>query len=983
MCAKKAPAKKGQSRNNQHSLDAFAPAPEKKEAVAQAKPAPARAKPAAKKFKPAAHPAAEPVTAVPTPAVSKAGKKAIVPPASTPAPKPPKPARSAKTASPAPSTKPAPASKPAPKPKSKQRIPIEEICGTCEFIIDEQPNRNPVAIAVNIAPETFTHFMLINVEYDRDSNKALMRFYDPATQLIYHMTDPTGHEPYCISRMSKETIEKNPTVLNNLLAVDGFKRIENVEKMDLLDFQVKIFAKLVGTTPLTIASGASCIKNVLPDVLEANIRYHLNYIADLQLVPGLYYSFDGALTLDDITPSADVQQELDDLVAQEKPEFQKLFKDYFQYFVPEIPDFPRVALDLEMFQEYENQFPDPETAKLAIIAASIVSTDGINEVLLLKTHPFHAVGDVPESLPPEFKIRLMQDEEQLIREVFRYLWKYPFVITFNGDNFDLRYLYNRARGKKMPDEEIPIKMERGVGLSQHSAFLKYGLHVDLYQFFRNRSIQGYALGGAYSEFSLDAVSEGLLGEQKHEIEGIIAQLPFWTLVYYNWKDGFLTLELTRFKDNTTMQLIVLLMRICRLPMNEIIRTWVSAWVKNLLIWEHRRRNCVVPNQNEVAKGVPTEAGLKGAFVLDPVPGVYFDVVVMDFSSLYPSIIKEYNLSYETLDPEGECETAPVPDTHYRVCTDRVGIMALVTGTIRDLRILYFKPRAKKVPFYNTLQAALKVLINASYGVYGAETFNLYCFAVADSTTAIGRYSIQNTINKAKDLGVSVLYGDTDSVFMKNPGEDIIKSLQEYADEALKIDLDVDKSYRFLALSHRKKNYLGVFKNGEIDIKGLVGKKSNTPQFIQDSFYDFTEIIKNIATQEDFNAKKGEIANFVKKIWNQIKKGTMPLSAYEIKVTLQGKMVRQIMQKEEPNLKIQHLMAARELYKLKQVPFEAGAVFSYVKTKTGAKAIQLADPAEIDRTKYLELFRSTFEQVLDPLGLNFEELIGVKKLDSFF
>jgi DNA polymerase I len=231
--------------------------------------------------------------------------------------------------------------------------------------------------------------------------------------------------------------------------------------------------------------------------------------------------------------------------------------------------------------------------------------------------------------------------------------------------------------------------------------------------------------------------------------------------------------------------------------------------------------------------------------------------------------------------------------------------------------------------------------------------------------------------------VSVLYGDTDSVFMKNPGEDIIKSLQDYADETLKIDLDVDKSYRFLALSHRKKNYLGVFKNGEVDIKGLVGKKSNTPQFIQDSFYEFTEIVKNIATQEDFIAKKGEIATFVKKIWNQIKKGTMPLSAYEIKVTLQAKMVKQIMQKEEPNLKIQHLMAAREWYKLKQVPFEAGAVFSYVKTKSGAKAIQLADPAEIDRTKYLDLFRSTFEQVLDPLGLNFEELIGVKKLDSFF
>ena len=426
------------------------------------------------------------------------------------------------------------------------------------------------------------------------------------------------------------------------------------------------------------------------------------------------------------------------------------------------------------------------------------------------------------------------------------------------------------------------------------------------------------------------------------------------------------------------------MRICRLPMNEVVRTWVSAWVKQLLIWEHRKRNYVVPNQSEIAKGTPTENGLKGAIVIDPEPGIYFDVVVMDFSSLYPSIIKEYNLSYETIECRcDDCKKSPIPNTPYHKCDDRIGIMSLVTGVIRDLRVLYFKPRSKKNPFYNTLQSALKVLINASYGVYGSENFSLYCFAVADSTTAIGRYSITKTVSKAEELGVKVLYGDSDSVFLKDIGEEKAKKLREWSEEELKLELDVEKSYRFLALSDRKKNYLGVYKSGGVDIKGLVGKKSNTPKFIRDAFFKFTEVIENIKNKEDFIQKRNQITNFIKQYWMKIKRNELPVEDYEVKVTLRSSIVKRILAKEEPEHKIQHVMAARDLHKLKGTNFEPGSVFSYVKVKSGAKALELANRDEIDRKKYRELFRSTFEQVLDALGISFDEVIGIKKLDSFF
>ncbi|MEX2716977.1 MAG: DNA-directed DNA polymerase I [Candidatus Sigynarchaeum springense] len=895
---------------------------------------------------------------------------------------------------------------------TKAPVSYDEIVRRFSFVALERPNKEPVNVPVPLAPSTFQNYLLLNVEYDRDSNKALMRFYDPVAKRIYFLTDPTGHEPYCLSRRPKAELEANP----QLTSIDGFKRIEVVKKRDLLRNQDLDFSKIIGTTPLTIASGNPSIKDVYPDVLEANIRYHLNYIADRHLVPGLYYSFkNGVLVLDQIPLADDVRKEIDELMKNERPEYKQFFTEYFEYFVPEVPDIPRAAIDLEIYQATTDKYPDPGEARDPIIAASVVASDGRNEVLVWKGHKLFDIGKWHDDFPSSLKVRVFESEAELIRELFRLIWRYPIIITFNGDEFDLRYLYNRSRNKKIAisDDENPIKMERGIGVSKNSAFLKYGLHLDLYQFFRNRSIQGYALGGAYTEHSLDAVSQGLLGEKKFAFEGGISELSFLDLVYYNWRDGMLTLELTRFKSNLTLNLVITLMRICRLPMNEIVRTWVSAWVKQLLVWEHRKRGYVVPNQSDIqARDVKRdklvasqliaddqdaeaeaeadeddELGGKrfeGAFVLDPKPGVYFDVIVMDFSSLYPSIIKEWNLSYETINCSCKsCTKRQVPGMPHVVCGDRIGIMSLVTGVIRDLRVLYFKPKAKKNPFYNVLQAALKVLINASYGVYGAETFALYCLPVAESTTAIGRYSIKNTIEKATSIGATVLYGDSDSVFLINPGPDKVKILSAWADKELHLELDVDKAYKFLALSSRKKNYLGVFKNGEIDIKGLVGKKSNTPAFIRDAFFQFTEIIKDIAGEEDFKARKESIKAFIRQCWSRIKKNQFPLESYAIKVQLQSKIVKQITDPNPPTLKIQHLMAARELYQLKKVKFEAGQSFAFVKVKSGAKALELAHLDEIDRDKYMDLFKSTFEQVLDALGISFTEIIGIKKLDSFF
>ena len=102
--------------------------------------------------------------------------------------------------------------------------------------------------------------------------------------------------------------------------------------------------------------------------------------------------------------------------------------------------------------------------------------------------------------PEKTEVFRFKDEKELLKETFRIIWSYPMVITFNGDNFDLPYLFYRADKLKIPRELNPISVTRGYGfMIKTNAEIKHGFHLDLYQVFSNRSLKGYAFGGDWLE----------------------------------------------------------------------------------------------------------------------------------------------------------------------------------------------------------------------------------------------------------------------------------------------------------------------------------------------------------------------------------------------------------------------------------------------------------------------------------------------------
>jgi len=838
----------------------------------------------------------------------------------------------------------------------------------------------------------------VSASYHGGKRCASIKLYEPESEKVYFWYDTTGHKPYCLTNLPGSELEK----ISRLMSHHGFDHFKSVEKYDpLLDQQTTI-TKVVAKDPLAIGGRPSgCIRDIIPEeypkltgldqpvkVWEAAIKYYQSYTYDNDLAPGMIYKIEkGKLVPVRHEPSEDTVRKILELFRDEPEEFLQQVEMWARLLEYPAPKFRRVALDIEVDTPIPTRVPDPREAPYQVICATLFGSDGKKKILVLKRE---GIEEGVEKLPSDISVEYCDSEEKLILKIFESLWDYPFVLTFNGDDFDLRYLYQRALNHfGLKKSQIPIEPRRRVCL------LKYGIHIDLYKFFFNRSIQIYAFGRKYRDMTLGDVGKALLGLTKLELVKPISELTYTQLAKYCLRDAEITLKLTTFDDDLVMKLILALTRISRMPMEDVSRQGVSRWIRNFLHHEHRRRNTLIPNSEDilalkgatVTKAVIKGKKYKGAIVVEPVPGVHFNVKVMDFASLYPSIIKVHNLGYQSIRcPHKECKENKVPETSHWICTKRKALESLLIGALRDLRVRWYKPKSQDKSlasglrsWYKVIQSALKVILNASYGVFGAETFDLYCPPVAEATAAIGRQAITQTISKAQGLGIEVIYGDTDSIFLKNASQDQISELSNWSERKLGMQLDVDKVYRYSVFSSRKKNYLGVFLDGNVEVKGLTGKKRHIPIFIKKAFDQMEERLSQVKSPSEFEKAKREIRKIIRDRYLRLKKrewGERP-DELAFHVVL-GKPPKHY-NKTTP----QHVKAAQELEK-RGYELKAGDLVSFVKVvkEPHVRPIQLASNSEIDVEKYVGYLRSTFDQVLDALGLDFNEIIGLTKLERF-
>lgn len=558
--------------------------------------------------------------------------------------------------------------------------------------------------------------LLVSATYDGDKRKAVLKLYDPKAERVLLWEDNTGHKPYCYTRLSEAEIAAAGVEVGK----NGVLAIEPVKRRDLLSDSDITVRRITASDPLAIGGSPGSLRDRI-QCWEADIKYYENYVYDRGLKMGTYYSVaHGEVSAVEKEVAGEVRRSLDVILSKASREASGYITAWAELLGQPLASFKRIACDIEVANE-ENRIPDPEIADREVIAVSFYGDKESVVYLLDKGGEDRSLeGALTGYAPTVFK-----DEASLLRATFGKMMEYPFLLTFNGDDFDLRYLKHRAMRPEIgiKEDEIPISLQR------QEASLKHGVHIDLYRFFNNRSVQVYVYNNRYSEHTLNGIAEALLGKEKIAFEGNIAELPLVQLADYCLNDSTLTYELTSANDSLLMKILLVITRIAKMPMNDASRLGVSNWIRSMIFYDHRRLGALIPRPDELRQkgGASSEAVIKGkkykgGLVIEPKPGIYFGVSVLDFASLYPSIIKVHNLSYETVNcAHEECRSNRVPDTDHWVCTKRNGVESLLIGSLRDLRVGHYKAltKDKALPkesrdLYTTVAQGLKVILNACF-----------------------------------------------------------------------------------------------------------------------------------------------------------------------------------------------------------------------------------------------------------------------------
>lgn len=794
--------------------------------------------------------------------------------------------------------------------------------------------------------------ILLSASYQ--DRKAVLKFYEPETNKLILWRDNTGHKPHCYV---------TPAIAEQIKNHSGIESLEEKEIFDVIKDSPRKMINVIARDSLVIIGTDQSLQKLFP-CYEADIKYYQNYLYDKELIVGKWYNVGDTITPVEFKSNIDLSQvNMESVIDVDKFRFQ--CQQWASLLDEPIPNIKRLAFDIEV-ESSRDELPDPLIANQRVTAISFEGND-IHQVFVLKR------SEVPMG-EPDFKsfaydLKFFDSEKEMLEEAFKIIETYPMVLTYNGDMFDMPYLYNRAINLGIG--VIPFRMMK------KNATLTMGIHLDLYGVFSNHSLKVYAFKNKYVEEGLDSVCQAVLNEGKLKFNGELNQIPLHLLAKYCFNDARLTYKLSNYNNNLIMNLLIILCRISNMTIDDLSRMSISNWTKSLLYFTHRRNHELIPMNKDFeqvessTKALVTGKKYQGAIVLEPEKGIHFDVTVMDFASLYPSIIKTKNVSYETIRcPHEECKSNRIPQTDHWACTKKTGIISLLIGSLKELRVGHFKRLSKTAPTeekkqqYEIISESIKVFLNASYGVIGFENFPLYFLPTAETVTAVGRDIISRTVNKARELGMNVIAGDTDSIFIKNSTVLQIDNLIIWAKQQFSIELEVDKEYRYIMFSDRKKNYFGIKRNGELDIKGLTGKKSHTPLFIKNLFNSITDDLKTIMKPSDFENIKLVITEKIKATIMYFDK--IPLEKLAFKIMINRDV-------SEYKIKPQALKAIEQL----GITPKKGQFISFIKVKStpNVKPIQLVKRNEIDKEKYIESIQATLEQITEPMEIDFDVVLG--------
>ena len=363
------------------------------------------------------------------------------------------------------------------------------------------------------------------------------------------------------------------------------------------------------------------------------------------------------------------------------------------------------------------------------------------------------------------------DEEALLKNFVKAINEHdPDIITgYNIDGYDLPLLVERC-------DVYGIDLKIGRDGSE--------LEQRMQRFWQ---AQGRVIADAWwnvkrevrpRQESLNAVAKELLGREKHDVNPKKMDEEWANnpdkVMDYCLEDAKLALEIL--EHIKVLQKYQHLGSVAKLPLNDVINGMTSTMIDSLMIRFADSKGIGVPMTNRRKR----TGHIEGGYVHSIDPGLYEWVCVLDFKSMYPSIIIDRNLCFSTMSEDGEIET-PL-GVKFKSPEQKKGLLPeLLVNLMAD------RDEAKKLQaaaktedeenYYKRVQGAIKILMNSVYGVFASYFYRFTNLDIGASITAYAREYVKDILAELEKEGLEVIYGDTDSVFFRSPHDDLEKTVE--------------------------------------------------------------------------------------------------------------------------------------------------------------------------------------------------------------
>jgi DNA polymerase-2 len=360
--------------------------------------------------------------------------------------------------------------------------------------------------------------------------------------------------------------------------------------------------------------------------------------------------------------------------------------------------------------------------------------------------------------------------------------------------------------------------------------------------------------------------------------------PFFGRIHIDRENSF-------FYSATGFEGMVEAARLSKIPLQRLARRASGTAISSMQLDRAIQDGILIPWRKGEPEKFKTALDLlvtdKGGLTFQPLMGMHDHVAEIDFSSMYPTIMVQHNISAETI----LCSCCPqpkVPEAGYNICEKREG---LIPRTLRPIleRRRYFRAKKKTAvgaekELYSRRQTALKWFLVVCFGYLGYRNARFGRIEAHEAVTAYGREKLLQAKEISEARGFHILHGLTDALWIAKPGMTRPEVLDLCAEigKAAGVSIELEGIYKWIVFlpSKVKKDlpvatrFFGTFEDGEIKARGLYFRRDDTPPLIKEAQMKMLDLLSTCGDSKEYHEKTQEVREILQDYLTRLETGDL-------------------------------------------------------------------------------------------------------------